>query len=193
MSSSSSSSALRVQQLGPVGPNVGVLAEQALKTDALKQGASLQVLNPTTDNFPFLLEQSGARDLGGFTKIWCSKSSMGKTNSYSNLSDYVTRPTDSKEQIKHTELLGKFNLLSTRYASLRELLAVFESRKVELLALLRKGGRLIALGRDILNPYDASCICIEHGRLVLKKILIDGDTVWLPRDLFVIRTQAPTR
>jgi hypothetical protein len=191
----SSSSAFRLSDASFSQPaiNIGELVEQAIKLNVLGRGSELEIMNAATDNFPFLLKSSGARDKGGFAKLWFSNSATVLSANYSAISKYYLRSSGSKKPIGHLELLGLLNLRRSRYATLREMLAIFDSAKAVLTAQLRRNHRLIALGNDVLNPYEATCLSTQNGSLELTKIYLNRETAWLTKDLFVLRSEPPTR
>lgn len=188
---SSSSSALRQPVYGELLLNVGDLIEQALARKQEINKKEFQSFNPSTDNFPFLLKQSGVRDIGRYAVRWSPKGDFNRHGGYSRFSNYQLRSLEGYEPLSTPQALWQISVRRNMYATTRELLGVLISHRSELCKLLRQKHRLVAIGSDMFHYGGAAILTLTRREIFLSEVLCDGLTTWLPSDLFLTRIEDP--
>ncbi|HVU06433.1 MAG TPA: hypothetical protein VHC46_07535 [Thermodesulfobacteriota bacterium] len=159
--------------------NVGELLDRALKAKAARE---YQSVNPRTDNFPALLDQSGVEDPDEYLKAWI-RQDFEKSGGYSEYSRYrlFTAMPGTDEIV--------VPIRSPReYATVRELLGVYLANRAALRRFLRFH-RIVAYGRDQLNQSGAfaAVLSLERGKLFLRKISTPLDDKLLLSDAIMVR------
>jgi hypothetical protein len=172
--------------------NVGDLIERAIAVKQAAQEKKFQSFNPSTDNFPFLLKQSGVRDLGRYSFRWTSKTDFNKHGGYSAQSNYQLQGLKGQKPLTTPEALSQINVRPNMHATTRELLGLFITHHAEMVTFLRRKHRLIAMGNDLFHRHGAAILTLKRREFLLHDLSYIGSVTWLPSDIFVTRIEDPS-
>ncbi|MDE1874665.1 MAG: hypothetical protein KGI79_01240 [Patescibacteria group bacterium] len=174
------SSTVAAPAISSIVPNIGETIAAVLAAKRRKYRAT----NAPIDNFPFLLEASGARDEGGYRASWYMKKEGGI---YVGFSAYRFSWAPSVNPLVHPDTREHLPRIGRR-ATTRELLSTWNDNRAELMAVLESGNRLIAVGRDDLNFETAARLRLDGTkRLVLDRIKLGISLRLSSRDLILNR------
>ena len=187
----SSSLALLQPAFVDSGINVGRSIELALAAKQTTKQKVFQSFNPSTDNFPFLLEESGVYDEGRYGWRWTKKTDFENWGGYSSHSTYQLKDLEGSRKLATPEALSQVGVVHRMLATTRELLGVYLTHRDDMRKFLRHGHRLIAPGSDFFHPHGAAVLRLRKGRLSLKEVPYINTAVWLPSDIFLVRYKDP--
>ncbi|MEN9621660.1 MAG: hypothetical protein RLZZ67_94 [Candidatus Parcubacteria bacterium] len=167
--------------------NVGDLIERALAIKRAAQKKKFQSFNPSTDNFQFLLQQSGVRDVGRYQQRWTPKTDFEKHGGYSAYSHYQLKGMKGHKPLTTLGVLGQLNVRPNMHATTRELMGLFLNHHAEMVMFLKRKHRLIALGNDMFHQYGAAILILKRRKFLLQDLSCRLTVAWLPSDIFVTR------
>ncbi|HVT75119.1 MAG TPA: hypothetical protein VHD69_01720 [Candidatus Paceibacterota bacterium] len=161
----------------------GELIDRAVEAKATRE---YQSVNPKTDDFPALLERSGAEDPDGYLKAWIRQDfeKSGGYSAYSRYRLFTAKPGADEIVVP---------IRSPReYATVRELLGVYLANRTAMRRFLSRH-RIIAYGRDQLNQAGAyaAALSLKGGKLFLRRMHTPLEGELLLSDAIMIRYKGP--
>ncbi len=170
---------------------VGDLVSHALerkKRAKESAGKVFESFNPTSDNFEFLIKQSGLIDKGEYLSRFQSSRTFRINWNYSDCDTYkLYMITGAPRMLRTSEVLGQIGMARTYHASTRELIGLYLSHRIEFQSMLNHGFRIVALGADPFHLHGCATIVCKRGQYIIREVHLVGRPLFRSNDVFVVR------